>query len=734
MLRRRIPFQTFLLLLGAICILTISQWARAGDIDAAKKYLDKAKQQLKDSEWNSIEETLKAVDEFLDGVPDVDKAPVAKELADVKSQAATGLKKFKADGMTKSIDRELGSAADDVLGNPASAVGRLDRIKQMMESEDGKKYLDADVVKKYTDRMAGLQKMAGGKIKKQKLDFLAPIIKELDDALASDPFKGKNENEADQVVQQLKSLMSRIRGGISDMPADDADVKAINDKLAAADKKITVAAAGAMKGEEIAKLQNWWKSTQEYYAGWEKETQGPTWERFSHEAGQEMSVLMMPKTVEAADRVRGWLREAQVIEARKTLGTEPAVKAIFDEADKTLDSAAGKLSGAFNALLGEAEKLPVPSDDLIRKKPGYMVEDGKRFFADTKYLNANVARAQKLDQKWVGAMEATAKGQAEAYDKLVAAATAAWPGIAASLKPESGFTPAEWEKYKGKLVKIVGRNRIGWDYGVEDYNYAVAINGMPVAGKYDPKVRAAIDAIRAATNRDLPEEEKWEVYGIIEGKGLIKENASADIKDNGGTVGRIEGKRTVDCAVMKIIAVHIGPVAIGPAGGVAIPADMATPVAVTGTPAAAPAPVAITSPTAAEVGGTIATIIAWLFRIVFVVIMLAAAGAVYVKAKPQAVPVNISSGSAGAVLKGDTLAIIGLVFAAIGALALFSLAIFPSLALIASGLYLASDLLLAKGMLKANQYAKLKPLGIIIAGTTAGLALLHLIAGGYPLL
>ena len=51
--------------MSAACLLAPA--ARAGDIDTAKRHLEVAKEDLKDQDYNSLEENLKTAEEFLDG-------------------------------------------------------------------------------------------------------------------------------------------------------------------------------------------------------------------------------------------------------------------------------------------------------------------------------------------------------------------------------------------------------------------------------------------------------------------------------------------------------------------------------------------------------------------------------------------------------------------------------------------------------------------------------------------
>src|SRR5205823_300323 len=210
-----------------------------------------------------------------------------------------------------------------------------------------------------------------------------------------------------------------------------------------------------------------------------------------HESSQGMSDLLMPKTVEAIHRVEYWLDDSSVKEAVAKYPNNATIKGAVGAANKTLETAAAKLNAAFNSLLDEAEKLPTPTDKYVRERPDSMARDAERFFKGTKYLDANAARAKKLYDKWEGEVAGAAKAADALYDKMVEQANAAWPKIDADIKAEDGFNPADADKMKGKTVRLKGvYNRSGWDYD-HAYDFAMAINGMPVAGNYDDNVNAA---------------------------------------------------------------------------------------------------------------------------------------------------------------------------------------------------------------------------------------------------
>ena len=207
---------------------------------------------------------------------------------------------------------------------------------------------------------------------------------------------------------------------------------------------------------------------------------------------------------------------------------------------------------------------------------------------------------------------------------------------------------------------------------------------------------------------------------------------SEDIRDGGTTIARAEGHRLIDCTVLKIIAMHAGPVAVGPSGAVTESGDVQS----TGAASAAGA---------ASGGGVISGIFTFFKRLIELAICLAAAAVVMMKARPSVVA-DVSAGHANVgaamnsvapALTADNLGYAGLAFAVLGVLWLLAGLIYkdllPAGALTVAGIYGAGDFLPAHGMMSEAALAKLRPLGVPIAAAVGILGLLHFFVGGWPL-
>ena len=724
---RRLARSAFAALAG----LALSSAVFAGDIESAKQKLERVKVDVENKSWDSISDDIKATQEFLDSVPAAEADPVRKELDALKLKADAGMKEFKSKGIVATAKGALDRAADEISQRPLDAKDLVDKAKGILDSDDAKKFVDADQLAKLKSRADSLGKMAMTKAADTKLDFANQIVKQLDETMAAEPFKGKTGDEVDRAARDVNSVMSRIRGALEGVPATDPRVKAINDKIAAYDKVVKSATGNAMAGEAAAQLANMWKAQQEYFAGWDKETAPPTWEQFSQTISNEMGQLMMPKTVEVLVRMNGWFDQGAVKQTADQYKDDASVKATLAEAHKTQDAAAAKLHAAFNGVLDGAEKAPTPKDDSQRNRADYLADRANMWFKGTPYLEQDVARAKKLDAKWKGEVEGKAAALAEAQTKLTAAAANAWPAMASAMKAEDGFTPDKLDQFKGKTIHIKANNRAGWDYNPAGYDFACQINGMAVAGKFDANVKAAAAAARQQTGQDLPDE-AWDLYATVEGPGKIPQRVTATgkVKVDGQQVGTVEseGEKSVDCAVIRIVALHAGPVAVGPGG---------SSVATGGGAPSNGGPTAVVAGTPVVSGGTSGKLLEHLFELGLCV---AAAALVLLKsgAVVAGTPLPSQTGAAVTAPGSDTVSLAGLAVIALGVVWLLAKGIvgdlLPALSLTLAGVCISADWLAARNILPVNLRSTLKGMAIPIAAATVIFGFLHIFVANWYLL
>jgi hypothetical protein len=335
------------------------------------------------------------------------------------------------------------------------------------------------------------------------------------------------------------------------------------------------------------------------------------------------------------------------------------------------------------------------------------------------------ARAQKLMDNYAASLKAAEEADKVAYQKMIDDATKAWPAIRDKYKTETGFDPNNPKAFAGKLIKISDTdNLMGFRFKVGDFPFATTINGIPIAGKYDPVVGKAVEEVEAKIKHSLGDYDpdgKWEVIARVEGgtgQMMARKTEQGDVRTTGGErVGTVthEYAEPVTAPIVTIVAAHCGPLSVSTEGGAVNQAGL---IGASGSSSAA--------------GGSGAG--GWLLRIIYLLVGLVAAAVCLLKAGYAPVASLPQAGEIQAKLGGDNLAYIGLACAAWGVLWLLIgriiYGLLPNLAIIAAGLYAASDFLAAKGIVKPDLLAKIKPLGVMIGLACATLVVLELIMGG----
>ena len=526
-------------------------------IRAAKEAFDQAKKFQADGMDTRVADKLQEAENLLKDLPDADKAPLLAEIKAFRT-ARPAPKSEEARAIEDRILRDLRQAERDIDPSPRNAADELKAATRNLNSDEAKKALDAATIQTLQARIAEVRAKLGGGNKNAALARAAAPLAELEERMAKDPYQGLDQTHAHRVDVDIKTLATRVHAAIDDLPKDDADVKAVSAKLAALEAKAAAGSALWTRTQDIARLTGSWKFDQQGFAGWEAETPGQPsggWQPW-----------LMSKTGLAIKHTNYWLAEKQTKALVNQYPDDPTVQATLAEAEKTREAAAAKLHDAFNKTLDEAEKMPLPMRSYDQGRPAIMALEAGDWFANTKYKDANVARANKLDAKWKAEMAAIEKEAAEALRTMTAQANADWPRIVASIKFEEGFNPGEAAKWKGRIIRLKGvRNRSGWDFDGH-YDFAMWLDGAVLAGDYDPRVGEAVNEACRRIRRSVDDHTDWEVIAVVQGSGKINQRVTTELIDERtrDRIAKIESHRPIDCTLIKVIALHAGPVAVGP--------------------------------------------------------------------------------------------------------------------------------------------------------------------------
>jgi hypothetical protein len=245
----------------------------------------------------------------------------------------------------------------------------------------------------------------------------ADVLKELEEKVAADPFKGADERTANGIYNDLTYLGKRVLGEFTRVPKDEPEVKAVLDRVAAANAKIeALAGKWAMQKMEEGFAARWGFASKNF-EGWETE-------KLSADEAARGRVEGLNKTTQAIRGTVYWLEDAETKQTAEQHKDNAVVIATLASARKTLDAAAAKLNEGFNTVLAALEKAPMPQRDADRYVASQLMHQAKEWFAGTKYQEANVARAKALDDKWIAEVARLEQERLETLKTMTAAGTA----------------------------------------------------------------------------------------------------------------------------------------------------------------------------------------------------------------------------------------------------------------------------------------------------------------------
>lgn len=295
-------------------------------------------------------------------------------------------------------------------------------------------------------------------------------------------------------------------------------------------------------------------------AGWRDEPLIATWDTWSV-----IGDMGLPRTAAAVLACTAWLDGAVVADARRRYPDVRAIRTAIAEIERIRDVAATKLNVALHRVIDEAQQLPGPSQRRELHRPERLVAYIQRWFASTRYLDGNLARARGLLDRWSVAIDELDRLGLELYHRLAAEAVAAWPAIARRVEAADGFDPSDcatWRDRAVRLSRVYNRARLDFD---GRYDFAMRLGDTPIAGDFAPPIAAALAEAARKTRRPVDEHAEWNLIAIVRGKASINQRVNRAVAVPGAR-DKVELAvwEPTPCVQLEIIALHAGPLAMGP--------------------------------------------------------------------------------------------------------------------------------------------------------------------------
>ena len=478
-------------------------------------------------------------------------ARLRTQVAEARAKMQAGRNVEKIGRIEEQLARFIGSAQDHIRERPWMSESSLKLAVLRIESDEVQRILPAAKLEKYRSDIASLKARIAKTMREGAFDRALPILRELEERVASKFFD--DHQPAYRVLGDLDYEKARVRGALERLPSDDAEVRAIEERLAAVDERIAEACARLDAEQARARVSEAWRLEQEAIVGWENE---------QHTA--DANTVDLPKSALALHRLTQFAADGELARIRAAHSADSELQAPFAEAERIRSAAAAKLDAAYQAALTKLESGPRPDNRVDLEEPGRLASRARGDLAGTPFAEPNAARANALYERWQAEIAADRAAREAKYRELSAIADAAWPAIAASIKAEDGFDPTD-SGSRGKTVRFNGiRNRIGWDFSGR-HDFAMWIGDVPVVGNYDDRVTAAVNSACERVGLPLDDHTDWDVVLQVGAPGKIKQRFRVTVRDrNLREIGTIEEWRPVDCLMCTVIALRAGPAAVGP--------------------------------------------------------------------------------------------------------------------------------------------------------------------------
>lgn len=717
------PFRVALAVLALICSMPLL--ASAADEATTRKRIDRMEQAVKDKQWSTLKADCAVCYEWIKELPEAVRPELTKRVDAVQKAYDA----FMAQEVHDNILRSIRSAVDrskEWIKDGRDNAEDLDQAERMMEKH---KDIITDAERKELNSEIAILRKQFGRIKVDKA--LERLTGDVDDVEKKTPEMAAALKEDRPAPHEYTFLVSKINGAVKtlkELPQDDEKVKALLARATKVDAEFQQVIDAGEKHKVVARIKEQWATLKkDYGAGWEAEQPlaAAEWLKTSGEPN-------IGKTREFLGRVRDWEGYDFTKNALTKYADDADVKAIVAESTKVKQQATEKITKAIEGLIVESEKNP---SERTYDRWKYFADSLERTLDGMPVKDDFVKRGKAIVKNWEDKVAAGQKARDELFEKLKTEAEAAWPAMAAKL-PADADKPIDPQAilknpdaHKGKVFVIRNAyNRANWELAGGGYDFALKIDGTPVAGNWSPAVGAAMDKAFEATGKGAPDRQ-FDAVCRVDGTCRVKESEYSQLLQ--------KWIPTFDHPGVKVTVIGFRGGAVSALDGVSPTVTASGNTTASSTAAGATSGGGASAATPAVASTT--SVGAWVARILFVLAGLAAAGLAFLKARPEVATVAGSTGgAANAVAKvSGNLDMIGIVVAVIGLVWLLTGLVYkdmlPALAVTACGLFAASDLLKSKGV-PAATVDKLKPFGAILAIATAALVIVHLVVGQYAIL
>ncbi|HEY4241248.1 MAG TPA: hypothetical protein VGM88_15605 [Kofleriaceae bacterium] len=478
--------------------------------------------------------------------------PLRAEIDEIRAQLDAALLEEQWRTRTAELERLLAIVAGNTRNRGNAAPDALAQAEARLASPDFAAY-PAPERARMTARIAELRDELAAVATGDAVARAVIPLQQLEGVLDGDPAElvaQMRARDIDDAEDRLRTICARVVQALAPALASAPEVLAVRTRLRASEKRIDRITAGWGTGARATVVFSGWPAIAAAIAGWETEE--------SHDT----SVLAspdLPRTRMAVARLGALLASDVVVQVR---AENPAADQAYAGLEQIFDAVAVKLHAAFDRAAAAAEELPAPLDPLGRSAAARLAADAQLALAGTPYAGPDTARLVALAVRWRDEADLVTVQQRVLCDRLTREADAAWPQIRARLSPQP------FPQAPGATIELRGYNRAGWDYGGPEHpiDFALRIDGYPVALTYAPHVRNVLDHAAYYDKVELPARTPWELIAVVEGPGEVGQRTRVTFVDEATNLplAAYEQWLPVPCIRAYVIALRAGPVAVAP--------------------------------------------------------------------------------------------------------------------------------------------------------------------------
>ncbi|KAK4446089.1 hypothetical protein QBC34DRAFT_470181 [Podospora aff. communis PSN243] len=525
-------------------------------INRARRTIMQARSYIESRRTDPVESLLFDATNTLATVPDVHKAPLLSEIAQLRVDLETGVRAEETRQITSELDRRLQSIEQDI-GDTYNFPYSVQSYKDRFARSDVSRVLTPELISSYEEKLQVLLDRQHGHLKTETLGQAESAVQKLRERLETNPFAGLRGYEANRADSDVKSLRYAAEREVNQLPAGDSDRLRLEADLADLQRKVDEYSSSWGTDELHNEARREWDTTTSTFTDWESETSDA-----SH--SQPLDEPNLPLTRLGIHRVKHYLFDDPTVQrTRDEHPTDPVITSLTTTATSLLDALASKLATAYTTLLAHAETLPAPIEDQhLRSKPTHLLTSAEKLFSQTRFHDAVVGRLKSLVAKWDSEIAAIQKARDDLCARLTAEGVARWPSLVSSVPFVTNFDPATAQP--GEYVHLQSvYNRQRWDFGGE-YGFSMRYSGVPIGGWYAEEVAAAMEHAAYVLKLRVDDHEAWDVVGVVLGKGEIKERRKRVVRYGSGYEEEVEEWVGVECLRVRVVGIRAGPVVVAP--------------------------------------------------------------------------------------------------------------------------------------------------------------------------